>query len=164
MLSKTLQDVINEQIKHEFYSAFLYLSMAAYFESVDWPGFASWMRVQSGEEETHARKFVQYVIDRGGRVLLGAIDAPPTEFTGPHDVFQQALAHEQKVTGLINNIYALAVAENDYAAQSFLQWFINEQVEEEKNATLICGQLRRIGESSGSLFALDHHLGKRGKA
>jgi ferritin len=164
MLSKSLQDALNNQIKHEFYSSFLYLSMSAYFEATDWPGFATWVQVQSEEEAGHAKKFVQFILDRGGRVALSALDAPPTDFTGPHDVFNQVLAHEQKVTGLINQLYAQAVKENDYAAQTFLQWFINEQVEEEKNAALICGQLKRIGESSGSLFALDHQLGKRGKS
>jgi ferritin len=162
MLSKSIQDALNEQIKHEFYSSYLYLSMAAYFESADWPGFATWVRVQSEEESTHAKKFFQYVTDRGGRVVLGAIDAPPAEFKNTADVFQQVLAHEQKVTALIDKLYALAVSEKDYASQSFLLWFIDEQVEEEKNASLICEQLKRIGESTGSLFALDHQLGKRG--
>jgi ferritin len=157
-----MQDSLNEQIKHEFYSAYLYLSMAAYFESINWPGFATWVRVQSEEETTHAKKIFQYVIDRGGRAMLGAIDAPPAEFKNPADVFNQVLAHEQKVTALINKLYAQATSESDYATQSFLLWFINEQVEEEKNASLICEQLKRIGESTGSLFALDHQLGKRG--
>jgi ferritin len=163
MISQTLTDAINEQIKHEFYSSNLYLSMAAWFESVDWPGFATWMRVQNEEEATHAKKFVQYLVDRGSHAVIGAIDAPPSDFAGPHDAFQQVLTHEQKVTGLINKLYALAVSENDYAAQSFLLWFINEQVEEEKNASQIVGFLKRIGENSGSLFALDHQLSKRGK-
>jgi ferritin len=162
MLSKSIQDALNEQIKHEFYSSYLYLSMAAHFESANWPGFATWVRVQSEEESTHAKKFFQYVTDRGGRVVLGAIDAPPAEFKNTADVFQQVLAHEQKVTALIDKLYALAVSEKDYASQSFLLWFIDEQVEEEKNASLICEQLKRIGESTGSLFALDHQLGKRG--
>jgi ferritin len=162
MLSKSIQDALNEQIKHEFYSSYLYLSMAAYFESANWPGFATWVRVQSEEESTHAKKFFQYVTDRGGRVVLGTIDAPPVEFKNTADVFQQVLAHEQKVTALIDKLYALAVNEKDYASQSFLLWFIDEQVEEEKNASLICEQLKRIGESTGSLFALDHQLGKRG--
>jgi ferritin len=164
MLSKSIQDALNEQVNHEFYSAFLYLSMTAYFESVNWPGFAAWVRAQSEEEETHAKKIFQYVIDRGGRATISAIDAPPVEFKSPRDVFEQVLAHEQKVTAMINNLYALAVKENDYAAQTYLQWFVNEQVEEEKNATLIVEQLKRIGESVGSQFALDHQLGKRGKA
>ncbi|MCL5998650.1 MAG: ferritin [Chloroflexi bacterium] len=164
MLSKTIQEAINTQIKHEFYSSYLYLSMAAYFEANSWPGLAVWMRVQSGEEMAHARKFFEYIVDRGGRVVLEAIDAPPSEFKSVHDVFQQVLVHEQEVTALINDINALAIKENDYATQAMLQWFINEQVEEEKNASLIVDQLKRIGESSNSLFMLDHRLGKRGTA
>ena len=164
MLSKTVQEAINTQIKHEFYSSYLYLSMAAYFEATSWPGLAQWMRVQSGEEMTHARKFFEYIVDRGGRVVLEAIAAPPSEFKSVHDVFQQVLVHEQEVTALINDINALAIKENDYATQAMLQWFINEQVEEEKNASLIVDQLKRIGESSNSLFMLDHRLGKRGTA
>lgn len=163
MISQNLQNAINEQIKHEYYSSNLYLAMTAYFESVNWPGFANWVRIQSDEEAGHGRKFVQYLIDRGGRAVISAIEAPPADYAGPHDVFNKVLEHERKVTALINKIYALAVSENDYAAQSFLQWFINEQVEEEKNASLIVGLLERIGESSGSLFALDHQLSKRGK-
>lgn len=162
MISKEMQDKLNEQINHEYYSSFLYLSMAAYLESVDWQGFATWVRVQSEEEATHAKKFVAYVQDRGGRVVLTTIQAPPIEFKNTLDVFQQVYAHEQKVTELINKLNAQAVKESDYASQAFLQWFINEQVEEEKNASLIVAQLKRIGESTGSLFALDHHLGKRG--
>jgi ferritin len=162
MLNKTIQDAINEQIRREFHSSYLYLSMAAYFEASSWPGLAKWMRVQSEEEMVHAKKFFDYVVDRNGRVALGAIDAPPAEFKSVHDVFQQALAHEQEITECINNINALAMREKDYATQTLLQWFINEQVEEEKNATLIVDQLKRIGESSNALFMLDHRLGKRG--
>ena len=164
MISKVIQDGLNAQINHEFYSSYLYLSMASYFESVNWPGFAAWVRVQSNEEETHAKKFVAYVQDRGGRVILDVIKAPPTEFKNALDVFQQVYAHEQHVTALINSLYVQAVKESDYATQGALQWFINEQVEEEKNASLIVEQLKRIGDSTGSLFALDHHLGKRSGA
>ncbi len=163
MLSPKLQDAINAQIKHEFYSSHLYLSMSAYFECNTLPGLAKWMRVQAAEEESHALKFFNYVNDRGGRVLMSAIDQPPTEFESPLDVFQKALEHERKVTALINDLYALALQENDYATQGMLQWFIAEQVEEEKNAAEIVEQLKRIGASSGGLFQLDHHLGKRGE-
>ncbi len=163
MLSKTVQDTINDQISHELYSAHLYLSMSAYFESNNLPGMAKWMRVQSGEEATHAMKFFDYVIDRGGRALMTAIDQPPTEFESPLDVFSKALEHERKVTGLINNLYALALKENDYPTQVLLQWFITEQVEEEKNASLIVEQLKRIGPSGGGLVHFDRQLGKRGE-
>lgn len=162
MLAKTVQDALNEQIKHELYSAHLYLSMSAYFESTNLTGMAKWMRVQSGEEAGHANKFFDYVHDRGGRALMTAIDQPPTDFESPLDVFSKALEHERKVTGLINSLYALALKENDYASQAFLQWFITEQVEEEKNATLIVEMLKRIGPSGGGLIHLDRQLGKRG--
>ncbi len=163
MLSSQLQATINAQIKHEFYSSHLYLSMSAYFECNTLPGMAKWMRLQAAEEETHAMKFFDYVNARGGRVLLSAIEQPPTDFDSPLDVFQKALEHERKVTALINGIYALALQENDYAMQGMLQWFIAEQVEEEKNATEIVEQLKRIAGSTGGLFQLDHHLGKRGE-
>ncbi len=162
MLSQALQDALNEQIKHELYSSNLYLSMAAYFECNTFPGMAKWMRIQADEERGHALKFFDHVNDRGGRVVLSAIDQPPTEFQSPLDVFQKALEHERKVTGLIDNLYALAVKENDYPSQVLLQWFITEQVEEEKTVTQITEQLRRIGPSSGGLVHYDRHLGKRG--
>jgi ferritin len=162
MISNSVHQALNEQIKQEFYASYLYLSMAAYFEANSWPGFAKWMRVQSDEEMVHAKKFFDYVVDQSCRVILGAIDAPPADFKSVHDVFNQVLAHEQEVTGLINNLNALAIKENDYATQTMLQWFIREQVEEEKNANLIVDQLKRIGESSNALFMLDHRLGKRG--
>jgi ferritin len=161
MLNKVLQDIINDQIKHELYSSYLYLSMAAYFEGNSLLGSAHWMRVQAEEEKGHATKFFDFIFDRGGRVTLQAIDAPPADFKSALDVFQHALAHEQKVTGLINAIYALAVQEKDYASQSFLKWFVDEQVEEEKNASLVVEYLKMIGEHKGALFMLDKELGKR---
>lgn len=162
MFSKEMQNALNEQINHEYYSSFLYLSMAAYFESVSWPGFAGWMQVQSEEEASHAKKFVAYVQERGGRVLLAELKAPPTEFKSIMDIFEQVYTHEKHVTALIHKLYALAIKDNDYAAQTFLHWFINEQVEEEANTALIVEQLKRVGESTGALFALDHQLSKRG--
>lgn len=163
MLSNTIQEAINQQITHEFYSAHLYLSMSAYFESCTLPGMGKWMRVQAGEEVTHAYKFFDYVIDRGGRALVSAISQPPNDFESPLDVFQKALEHERKVTGLIDSLYALALKESDYATQVLLQWFITEQVEEEKNATLIVEQLKRLGPSTGGLVHYDRQLGKRGE-
>ncbi len=161
MLNKNVQDAINEQIKNEVYSAYLYLSMSGYFESINLPGLARWMRVQYEEELGHALKFFDFVNDRGGRVKLYAIDAPTSDFESPLDVFQQSLAHEQHVTQLINNLYALAVKENDYPAQVLLQWFIREQVEEEKNATNIVEQLKLIGKDGSALLILDRELGAR---
>jgi ferritin len=162
MLSKVVQDTINEQIKNELYSAYLYLSMSAHCEAANLHGFAHWMRVQSQEEVSHAMKFFEFVFDRGGRVVLQAIDQPPVDFKSPLDLFQQTLQHEQKVTGMINHIYDLAAKENDYATQTFVQWFITEQVEEEKNASQILEQLKVVGDQPAALFMLDSYLGKRG--
>jgi ferritin len=162
MLSKVIQDAINEQIKNEMYSAYLYLSMSAHFEATALAGFARWMQVQNQEEWAHAMKFYAYVNDRGGRVTLKAIDQPPAEFGTPMEVFQQVLEHEQQVTGMIHNLYALAIKENDPATQVMLQWFITEQVEEEKNATQIIEQLKMIEERSTAVLMLDKQLGKRG--
>jgi ferritin len=161
MISKSLQDALNEQINFELFSAYLYLSMSAHFESQNLSGFANWMRVQYQEETGHAMKFYKYVFDRGGGVTLKALAQPATKFKTPVEVFKQVLEHEQKVTSLINKLYELAVKEKDYAAQSFLQWFINEQVEEEKNAADIINMLEMIGDSSVSLIMADRQLGAR---
>ena len=162
MISKAMQDAINEQIKNEFYSAYMYLSMAAYFENKNLPGFAKWLRVQFAEEQTHALKFYDYLIERNGRVSLQAIPQPPVEWEGNLEAFQQVLEHEQKVTGLIYKLYEIALAEKDYASQVELQWFINEQVEEEKNASDIIEQLLMIDARGTAVLMLDHQLGKRG--
>ena len=162
MISPTIQNAINDQIKHEFYSSYLYLSMSAYFETLSLPGFASWMRVQSQEEHEHAMKFFDFVNDRDGSVELQALDQPPGEFQSPLDVFEHALAHERKVTALINRLYELALKENDYATQTLLQWFITEQVEEEKNASQIVEQLKMTGGDSTALLLLDRELAGRG--
>jgi ferritin len=164
MISKAVLDAMNAQIMHEMYSAYLYLSMAAYFESENLPGFAHWMRVQFEEEQTHAMKFYEYILDRSGKVELEAIAKPQVDFKSPLAVFEQALEHEQKVTSLINNIYERASSEKDVASQVFLQWFITEQIEEEKNASQLVDLLRKIGPSVGSLYQLDHRLSKRGGA
>ncbi|MDX6381136.1 MAG: ferritin [Rubrobacteraceae bacterium] len=162
MLGKAVQDAMNEQIKNELYSAYQYLSMAAYCESVNLPGFAQWMRAQSREETGHAMKFYDFILDRNSRVVLQAIEGPVVEFGSPLEVFEQALQHEQEVTAMINDLYGLAVRENDYASQTFLQWFVTEQVEEEKNAGDVVETLRMIGDKSESLFLLDRELGRRG--
>lgn len=161
MLNQNVQDAINEQIRNEIFSAYLYLSMSGYFEHRNLPGFAKWMRIQYEEELGHALKFFDFINDRGGRVTLYAVDAPMAEFQSPLDIFQRALEHEQKVTGMINNLYALAVKENDYPAQVLLQWYINEQVEEEKNATNIVEQLKLIASDGSALLILDRELGAR---
>ena len=162
MINQAVLDLMNKQIVHELYSAYFYLSMSAYFESQNLAGFATWMRVQAGEEQEHAMKFYNYILDRGSKVALQAIPQPPVDFASPLDVFKQTYEHEQKVTELINNIYKSATAENDVASQIFLQWFITEQVEEEKNASQILDILTKLGSSVGGLYQLDHRLGKRG--
>ena len=162
MLSKTMQDAMNEQIKNELYSAYIYLSMSAYFENTNLPGFARWMRVQSQEEMEHAMKFYHFIYERGGQVVLHAIDQPPAEFQSPLDVFERTLEHEQKVTAMIHRLYTLAVQEEDYASQVFLQWFVTEQVEEEDSATQIVETLKMIGDKRHALLMLDRELGRRG--
>ena len=161
MYSKRVMELMNEQIKHELYSAYLYLSMSAYFEGESLPGFAHWMRVQAAEEQEHAMKFYDFIYERGGRVVLQAIDQPPAEFESLREVFKQTLEHEKKVTGLIEAIYAVAVEDKDYASQTFLNWFINEQVEEEKNATDLLETLRMVGDKGSALIMFDRELGRR---
>ncbi len=162
MVSLATQDAINEQIKDELYSAYLYLSMAAYFESTSLPGLARWMRIQSQEEVTHAMKLFDFVNERGGRVELRAIEQPPVEFESPRAVFEATYEHEQKVTGLIHGLYELALQENDYATQVMLHWFIDEQVEEEDSVSQILDMLERIGDKDQGLIMLDRELGQRG--
>lgn len=161
MISETVQDAMNQQLKSELYSAYVYLSMAAYFEAANLPGFAHWMRVQSQEELEHAMKFYDFINDRNGRVVLQAIDQPPIEFESPLEIFERALAHEQQVTAAINQLYDQAVQEQDYATQAFLHWFVTEQVEEEKMATQIVETLKMVGDRGEALFLLDRELGGR---
>lgn len=161
MLSKTMQDAMNAQIKEEFYSAYIYLSMSAYYESLNLPGFAHWMRLQYEEEVSHALKFLDHINDRGGRVTLAAIEAPPVEFESPLAAFKAAYDHERYITGKIHDLYELATKENDYSALSLLQWFIDEQVEEEKNTLDVVEQLEMIGDHKMGLFMMDRELGQR---
>jgi ferritin len=156
-----VRDAVGEQIKHEFYSAYLYLSMAGSFEVANLPGFAHWMRQQSREEVEHAIKFFDFLLDRGEHVQLRAIEEPPYAFRSPLDTFEQALEHEKEITARIHDLYELAVRENDYPAQVFLNWFVTEQVEEEKSATEIVERLRMAGEDGAALFLLDSELGNR---
>jgi ferritin len=162
MLSQALLDAFNTQIMKEFYSAYLYLSMANYAEANTLPGTAKWLRAQAAEEQTHGMKLLDFVQDRGGRVTLQAIAQPPAEFKGLLPMFEQVLEHEQYVTASIHALYELALKENDYAAQILLQWFVSEQVEEEKHASTIVDQIKQVGTQSGGLFLLDAHvLGRR---
>jgi ferritin len=152
---------LNEQIKEEMASAYIYLSMAAYCESINLPGFARWMQAQSNEEMEHAMKFYGFINERGGRVVFEALEQPPVEFDGPVDVFEKTLAHEQHITGRIHDLYALAAEEKDYASLGILQWFVDEQVEEESTAGEILDQLKMIGVKGQALFMMDRHLGSR---
>jgi ferritin len=161
MIGKKIQDALNQQINAELYSSYLYLSMAAHFESENLSGFAQWMRAQSAEETGHAMKFFDFVIERGGDVSLAAIDGPPTEWASPLAVFEETLKHEQKVTGLINDLVDLARSEKDHAAEIFLQWFVTEQVEEESSVEDALHKLRLAGDAPNLLFMLDRELGGR---
>ena len=163
MISNAMQKAINEQINKELYSSYLYLSMAAFFENRNLPGFAKWMHVQAGEEHEHAMKFFKNLVDRGGKVELRAIAAPETDWKTNLDVFKQVQEHEAAVTASINALYELSLKEKDYPAQVMLQWFISEQVEEEKNAADIVQQLELIDAKGPAVLMLDHQLGKRGK-
>ena len=162
MIGKAMQDAMNEQINKEFFSSYLYLSMAAYFEDRNLTGFAHWMRLQADEEHEHAMKFYNYILDAGGQVKLKAIAAPETEWKSNLEVAEQVAPHEAKVTASINDLYELALKEKDYAAQVMLQWFISEQVEEEKNANELVAKLRLIEERGTAVLMLDHRLSKRG--
>jgi len=161
MLSKSLQDAVNEQIKNEIQSAYLYLAMSAYCETQNLPGMAKWLRVQWQEELAHGLKLFDFVHDRGGRVALQALEKPKAEFKSARDVFEHVFTHEQKVSASINRLYDLAIKENDHAAQVELQWFVKEQVEEEKNALMIVNQLKMAGESGATLLMLDRALAAR---
>ncbi len=162
MISKTMENAINEQINKELFSSYLYLSMAAYFESTGLPGAAKWMYVQAGEEREHGMKLFEHLVDRGGRVTLGALAAPENSWAGPMDAFKAVYAHEQFVTKSILGLYEVAQQEKDYPVQILLQWFINEQVEEEKNASDVIESMKRIEAHETAVLQLDHQLGKRG--
>ena len=161
VIKEPVQRAVNEQIKNELYSAYVYLSMSAYCETINLRGFANWMRLQSKEEVAHAMRLFDFLINRNGRVILQPIEQPPVDFGSPLDVAQQTLDHEQKVTAMIESLYELAAKENDYATQAALQWFITEQVEEESNASQIVEQLKMIGDNRTALLMLDMELGKR---
>ena len=161
MISKTMEAALNRQVNAEFYSAYLYLGMSAYFESANLKGFAKWMRVQAKEEQAHAIRIYDYLIARGGKITLAAIEAPRAKWTSAGKVFEETYAHEQKVTGMIHDLVDLATKEKDHATFEMLQWFVKEQVEEEQNASEILSQITTVGDIVGHLFWLDHQLGKR---
>lgn len=160
-VSPKVQAAFNNHINAEFYSSYLYLSMSTFCESVDLPGFASWMRIQSQEEYAHAMRLLSYMEDRDGRVTLLPIEQPPIEFDSVEDVMRQTLNHEQHVSVLINQLYQTAAEDGDFASQVMLQWFVNEQVEEEKTARDVIAALSRVSGRPDALLLLDREMGSR---
>ncbi len=160
-LSEKMQGALNGQINAEMYSSYLYLSMSAYFEAMDLSGFANWMRVQAREEELHVQKIFNFIVERGGRVVLEAIEKPPMDWNGPLDAFQAAFEHEQKVSALISDLVALAREQHDPATETFLHWFVDEQVEEEANVDRIVKMLRMSDGQAAAMFMIDRDLAAR---
>jgi ferritin len=161
MLSKKMEKAFNDQINAELFSSYLYLSMSASFTSANLPGFAHWMSIQVQEENAHAMMMFNFVMERGGKITLQQIAKPTTKFANAIRIFETTLAHEQKVTGLINNLLSLAMKEKDHASANFLQWFVSEQVEEESNATEILEQLKIVEGKGHGLLLLDRELKMR---
>ena len=160
-MNDVVQDAFNQQIKNELSSGYLYLSMSAHFDHENLPGFAHWMRLQAQEELEHAMRLFDYVLRRGGRVELDAIDAPPTDFGPPVTLFESVLEHERAVTGMIHGLFELSGKESDLAAQQELQWFIGEQVEEEDTAETARDQVGMAGDDPAALLMLDQQFGSR---
>ncbi len=156
-----LQQAMNDQVRKEFESAYTYLSMAAWMEDQTLPGFAAWLRLQAREESMHAMKIFDHLIDRGCRVRLQSLAGPATDFTTVLEVFEKVKHHEQSVTKSIEEVYGLALKERDFASQVFFEWFITEQVEEEKNSSHVLESVRRVGENQAALVMLDRELGQR---
>ncbi|WP_066688640.1 ferritin [Christensenella intestinihominis] len=161
MISKKMEDMLNEQVKNEFFSAYFYLSMAAWFTSKNLNGFANWYTVQAQEERDHATMLMNYILRVGGNAEFRAIEAPDTDFKSPMDIFEKTLAHEQKVTGLINDLMASALDERDFKTQQFLQWFVTEQVEEEENANGLIEKLKISGNSEAGILYMDSEAAAR---
>ncbi len=161
MISEKMQGALNGQLNAEAYSSYLYLSMAAYFQHINLGGFANWMRVQAQEELMHVMKYYDFIDGRGGRVVLKPVEGPPTEWESPLAAFEAAYEHEQKVTGLINELVELALEGRDHATNIFLQWFVTEQVEEEDSANEVVQRIKLMGDATGGLFMLDQELGQR---
>lgn len=161
MISQKMNDALNEQVNAEMFSSYLYLSMSAWFAERSLSGFANWMRVQAEEEQFHAMKIFDYILERGGRIALDTIDKPEAEWASPVDVISEVVNHEAKVTGLVNDLVEVALGEKDHAANIFLQWFVAEQVEEEASVGEVLDRLKMIGNDSAGMFAMDMELGKR---
>ncbi len=161
MMKKTIEEAFCGQTNAELFSGYLYLSMAAWFADQDLPGFSTWMRVQAQEELSHAMKFYDYILERGGAVTLGPVDGPETCWDSPLAAFEAVYAHEQKVTGLIHGLVDLATDEKDHAANLFLQWFVEEQVEEEDSVRTVLAQLKLVADAPGGLYMMDKEMGQR---
>lgn len=161
MLKQKIQDELNKQINAEMFSAYLYLSMSAYFTSKSLDGFANWMKVQAQEEMTHAMKIYDYINERSGKVHLTTIEGPKNTWESPENAFDETYKHEQKVTKMINDLVNLSISEADHATSNFLQWFVSEQVEEEANASGLLEQLRLVGNSGNAILMLDRELATR---
>lgn len=161
MLSRKIENALNEQIKYEYYSSYMYLAMSAYCDSLNMPGFATWMRKQSDEEMAHALKLFDYVLTRDGNIKLKSIPEPAQKYSSLEKIFKQVYEHETEVTGMINKLYELASKENDHATCVELQWFITEQVEEERTSKDIWEKLKLAGNNSSALLILDRELSQR---
>ena len=160
-MNEKMVEALNSQLNAEMYSAYLYLSMGTYFEDLDLSGFSNWMRVQAQEEMSHAMKIHDYIIQRGDRVTLTKIDAPPVEWKSPVNAFEHVYEHEQKVTGLINQLVNLALSLGDHATNNFLQWFVAEQVEEEESSSGVLKKVRMSNDSLSAMVMLDTELSQR---
>jgi ferritin len=160
-MKKEIEQELNKQLNRELYSAYLYLSMAAYFESINLKGFAHWLKIQAKEELGHAMKFFEFINERNGKVVLESVDKPKIDWSSPQEAFKDVYEHEQKITSYIHKLVELARQNNDYATENFLSWFVAEQVEEEAQSYEIYQKLQVCEKSIGGLFNLDHHLGKR---
>lgn len=158
MLKKTVLKALNDQINAEFYSAYMYLGMSAWCEDRNLPGFAAWMRKQFEEEQKHALKIFDYVLEQDQKVVLAAIDQPPATYRTLQEIWEKTYAHEQHVTALIHKLYALAEKEHDYATKGLMQWYVGEQVEEEQQASSILEQVKMVGTNSSAVFFLDRHV------
>jgi len=163
MIGPRMQEQLNRHVQVEVFSSYLYLAMAAWCEAKAWKGFARWLRVQSDEELAHAKKSLDFLLARGGEAKLGALEAPPSAWASPIDLFERVLEHERKVTAFVNDLFSAAQQEKDRAAEVFLQWFVSEQVEEEARVVEILDRLRMVGDRPGAALYLDKEYGKRGK-
>ncbi len=161
MINKKIEEALNKQINEELYSAYLYMSMASHFDAANLQGLGNWMKTQAEEEMAHAYRFYHYINERGGRAKLGAIAAPPVEWASPLKAFQDALEHERHITSCINALMDLAISEKDHATNLMLQWYVNEQVEEEAIAGEIIEKIKLVGDSGQALYLLDKELGVR---